>query len=641
MSTAGVTTSAIFSNDLLWLVKYPNPSTGAASSSASDQNSFTYNAAGETLTKTDQNDNTHTYTYDVLGRVTSDATSIYAHIDTTYNSQGLPDTTSVYSGGTLINQVEDFYNGLGQLTSEYQSHSGAVSTSGGAISPYVSYAYDTSAHGSRISSMTYPDGRVIGYVYDTGLDADISRLSSISNNGDTLESYTYLGLGTVVVRANPTSTLTLVSSGTSDSGDHYTGLDRFGRVIDQLWLSGGTTDEFQYTYDANSNVTAKTSMVNDGTSGDYNEAYSYDNLNRLTGYSRGGTAAGSYTLDAVGNQAAANSLNELTGGSISYDSNGNTTNDGGGGHTFDYNAWNQMVAASNGTLSETFVYDGFGRRISTTQPDATTFYYSSQGQVLEETADDNMFDYIWSPVYVDALIERVAVNYGVVTADQGTGDGGGEYTTGLVMTQAALDNRGGVLIAGQLTGIDDTTRIFIERFTAGGRDYSFGGVNDAPISGYDYTIAGLMILPSDSGTLTGISVESDGTIDLSYTDFSGTAPDMSGYGSGIAVVATNADSDGTFVQALQGPSTDVYLIKYSNGGGLHFDTGIGVVDTGLTSFGGLSVDPATEEISVISGSTAYYFTPSIVADGTGAAPAEPDGGIVASGGVVIGTFVTP
>src|SRR5579884_474728 len=30
------------------------------------------------------------------------------------------------SGGSIVNQVQDVYNGLGQLTGEYQSHSGAV-----------------------------------------------------------------------------------------------------------------------------------------------------------------------------------------------------------------------------------------------------------------------------------------------------------------------------------------------------------------------------------------------------------------------------------------------------------------------------------------------------------------------------------
>lgn len=59
------------------------------------------------------------------------------------------------------------------------------------------------ANDSRLVSMTYPNGRVLNYNYASGLDDSISRLSSISDNSGTLESYDYLGLGNVVRRAHP------------------------------------------------------------------------------------------------------------------------------------------------------------------------------------------------------------------------------------------------------------------------------------------------------------------------------------------------------------------------------------------------------------------------------------------------------
>jgi hypothetical protein len=49
---------------------------------------------------------------------------------TNYNSQGDVYQMSAYAdtgGMTLVNQVQDEYNGLGQLTGEYQADSGAVS----------------------------------------------------------------------------------------------------------------------------------------------------------------------------------------------------------------------------------------------------------------------------------------------------------------------------------------------------------------------------------------------------------------------------------------------------------------------------------------------------------------------------------
>jgi hypothetical protein len=35
---------------------------------------------------------------------------------------------AVPTGGNIVNQVQRAYNGLGQLTQEWQSHSGAVNT---------------------------------------------------------------------------------------------------------------------------------------------------------------------------------------------------------------------------------------------------------------------------------------------------------------------------------------------------------------------------------------------------------------------------------------------------------------------------------------------------------------------------------
>ena len=44
--------------------------------------------------------------------------------------------------------MEDIYNGLSQLTGEYQAHSGAVNTS---TTPEVQYGYSSLANGSRQS----------------------------------------------------------------------------------------------------------------------------------------------------------------------------------------------------------------------------------------------------------------------------------------------------------------------------------------------------------------------------------------------------------------------------------------------------------------------------------------------------------
>jgi YD repeat-containing protein len=386
----------------------------------------------------------------VLGRQTSDAVTTLGsgvdgavrRIDTAYDTQGNAYLTTTYtaaSGGSIVNQVQDVFNGLRQLTGEYQSHSGAVNTS---TTPEVQYAYVDMASGannSRLTSITYPNGYVLDYNYASGLDSTISRLTSLSDSTGTLQMYSYLGLDTPVIMndTQPGIELTYVKQSgenNSDAGDQYTGLDRFGQVIDQRWINtstGTATDRFQYGYDQDGNVLYKNNLVNSSFSELYHangSSNGYDNLNQLVAFARGTlngsndtisspSASESWSMDAQGNFTNAagttetnNLQNEITtfgSATLAYDGNGNLTTDQNG-MTLVYNAWNQLVAYKNGgTTLETFSYDGLGRRIVQNPGTATDLYYSDQWQVLEERVGGAAkVHYVWSPVYVDAMVLR-------------------------------------------------------------------------------------------------------------------------------------------------------------------------------------------------------------------------------------------
>jgi RHS repeat-associated protein len=437
----GVTTaggSGLNSNDILSAVQYPDPTTGNPSSS--QQESFTVNALGQQITMTDRNGNVHTYTLDLLGRMTADAiTTLGSGVDgavrrleTAYDGQGNAYKLTSYdaaSAGNIVNQVQRSFNGYGQLTQEWQAHGGAVNTQ---TTPSVQYTYGTVNGGppphntnqSRLSSIIYPNGRSITYNYASGLGDTISRLTSISDGATTLESYTYLGLDTVVKRAHPQPGVDLTyidpAGGTGDAGDKYTGLDRFDRVVDQRWYNGSTyTDRFQYTYDRDSNRLSRTNVVNTS----FNESYSYDNLNQLTNFTRG-THTIAWSLDPVGNfastttdggSAVTNSFNKqneetaLGAASLTFDNNGNLTTDENG-KTLVYDAWNRLVAYKNGgTTLVSYKYDALGRKIVENPGTVNDLYYSDKWQVLEERkagVSTATVQNVWSPVYVDALIER-------------------------------------------------------------------------------------------------------------------------------------------------------------------------------------------------------------------------------------------
>jgi RHS repeat-associated protein len=456
----GVTTSGgsnVNSNDILASMQYPNKTTGNPSSS--EQETYTVNALGQRTGFTDRNGNVHSYSFDVLGRPTSDSVTTLGsgvdgavrRIDTTYDTQGNAYLLTSYSdtgGTTIVNQVQRAFNGLAQMTQEWQSHSGAVNTS---TTPSVQYGWSLMSGGanhSRLTSITYPNGKVVNYNYNSGVDDSISRLSSLSDTSGTVESYSYLGLSTVVKRAHPLPTngldLTYITPGGSgDAGDQYTGLDRFGRIVDQKWQQNTTpnptiTDEFKYGYDRDSNRLYRTNEVNHS----FDELYhangssnGYDNLNQLVAFARGTLNANhdtisspshtiTWSLDALGNfsstttdggSAVNNSFNkqneETAAGAanLTFDNNGNTTTDDQG-KTLVYDAWNRLVAYKNGgTTLESYKYDSLNHRIIQNPGTATDLYYSSAWQVLEERTggvSTATIQYIWSPVYIDALILR-------------------------------------------------------------------------------------------------------------------------------------------------------------------------------------------------------------------------------------------
>jgi RHS repeat-associated protein len=453
------TGSTITSNDLMAETRYPDPVTGLPS--ASERDVYTSNALSERTRFTDRAGTTHTYTYDVTGRQTSDAITALGtgvdgavrRIESGYDVLGRVTSVTSFNAaasGTALNQVTRAYNGFGQMTNEWQSHTGLVDP---ATTPQVQYAYSQGVGGnhSRPTRITYPDGYQVNYAY-SGLDSAVSRPTSLSGlranatTAVTLEAFKYLGAGTVIERARPEVNITLsmanFSGATGDAGDKYTGLDRFGRVVDQRWTKGTTAtspvmDRYGYTYDRNSNRLTRSNAL----AAAFNETYAYDALNQLQSFARTGgtTTSQQWQFDALGNwttvttngvaqSRTANAQNELTqvgGSTLAYSTTGNLTT-GAEGRTLVYDAWSRLISVKNasGTEVARYGYDGLNRRIieqvgTAVAPAAATaairdVYFSQYWQALEErvrtstgaipaTADTR---YIWSPVYIDAMVAR-------------------------------------------------------------------------------------------------------------------------------------------------------------------------------------------------------------------------------------------
>jgi hypothetical protein len=96
------------------------------------------------------------------------------------------------------------------------------------------------------------------------------RLETISDSTGTLSSYKYLGADQIVEEDYVEASVKLTYL---NSSGNVTGLDRFGRVTDQLWERYGddpaTLDEYTYTYDRAGNVTSRTNATHKGVRNRY------------------------------------------------------------------------------------------------------------------------------------------------------------------------------------------------------------------------------------------------------------------------------------------------------------------------------------------------------------------------------------
>ena len=395
-------------------------------------------------------------------------------------SRGMVSTVTTWNNatvgsGTILNQVQNVYNEFGQQTNSYQAHDGSVTVG---TTPEVRYNY---YHGGgntiRVAGMTYPNGRSLTYDYGVadGMNDACSRIESIINDSDSLNlaSYQYLGASGFVNVASSQPGINWTLYGTTNdpnTGDIYSGLDRFGRVDNCLWqkqvgLITTTLAQIQYGYDRASNRTWRKDGVLTLLLAGYDELYAYDGLYRLNDQKRGtlngtqtaitsGTFEQQWGLDSTGNwktfkqdndgngtwelnqTRTTNKANEITGitnsvgaawATPTYDPAGNMAGiPNPQSLTAQYDAWNRLVSVSDGanTVSQN-VYDARGYRIrkdtytSGTLTETRHYYYTPGWQCVEErtgTLTTLERQFVWGLRYIDDLVmrDRSTANNGVI-----------------------------------------------------------------------------------------------------------------------------------------------------------------------------------------------------------------------------------
>ena len=240
--------------------------------------------------------------------------------------------------------------------------------------------------------------------------------------------------------------MTYQDGGTGDAGDQYTGLDRFGRLVETLWKTG-SADQVRSKYGRNRfggvvwrrDDEAHAQSPGVDTEDNY---YGYDGLYQVKERQRGDLTGAppdytgitnlqqeeDWTYDATGNWSAydntnpANSqtrthnvANEITETSASpgdftptYDPVGNMTTlpQTPGTSTDEYDltwdAWNRLIAVKDGsTVVASYHYDGLTRRLTkTTAVETRHYYHNTDWRALEDRVEGATItvdrQYTWS-----------------------------------------------------------------------------------------------------------------------------------------------------------------------------------------------------------------------------------------------------
>ena len=361
--------------------------------------------------------------------------------EVTWQAQGLSGTTCAAHGATATQKLTLGYDNLGrQRTITYGDSSPDVTytldnngdldrlVSGNVIQTYdynsarllewetlaldsksftLDYDYDSLG---ALSSLTYPDnsvGKVDFAPNAFGQATKATRIvNSVTTNYATAASYYANGIINTFTYGNGlTHKTTLNTRNMPSEIKDYTGTNN--RV------------KLSYTYDDQNNIKKVI---------DFNSAYSltnlnYDGLDRLTS-TTGGSSIGSSVMsyDAIGNilsysntSSQKNSAlsytynltsNRLTGVSgtgsagydfsqtSSYDGRGNVRNNGM--RSFIYNLANQMTSSAAGNSNNSYVYDGYNRRVKTTDSKGTSYsMYSQSGRLLYREVNGDPVNYIF------------------------------------------------------------------------------------------------------------------------------------------------------------------------------------------------------------------------------------------------------
>jgi RHS repeat-associated protein len=357
-----------------------------------------YDSLGRKTAMIDPNMGTWTYAYDNAGRLIQQIDSKNQKLEFEFLDEiGRLTRKKIHnSTGTLVAQISYTYDNGDATHTVYKGQLFQVSDREGtqrfSYDPrgrivkstrallingqsYVTeYTYDDV---DRIKTVRYP-GNVarIEYSYDTG--GNLSQVRSLAGTGTQETFYTPSGF-------NAQGQLTGINfgNGLQTTYDYFGNSKRLQRIRTTKPGSGYHQD-LSYTYDKVSNVKTISDAIPGALASLANAQY--DDLHRLTSYSRGGTTY-QFTYNPIGNviinpefgpaqyvysSSKPQAVTNANGKTYAYDANGNMTQRGS--QALIYDEENRLIQVTEGSTITTFGYDASGNRLWRSTGGAATIW---------------------------------------------------------------------------------------------------------------------------------------------------------------------------------------------------------------------------------------------------------------------------